>query len=236
MKRESLRAFFGGLVLLLGVTNAGATELAPSDMTYAVSRGVLTLGEARFQLQPKNGEGECYRYEYRAKPRGVARLLIGEVREISDFCIVDGRIRSQHFEFRRSDKPADDFSLDFDWDKQVVRSSKGELRQLTPEMMDRLAMQLAVQLWVIQRDGEPGPETYSITKVEDDRAKTYKFRITGKEAIKVPAGSFDTVLIERVDDPKKSTRFWSAPTEGYAPVRVQQTKEGDEQLRMQLLE
>lgn len=235
MMRSPLHAAIAGLVCLLGSMSAHAQELAASDLSYVLSRGMLTLGEARFQLKPVEGKGDCYRYEYRAKPKGVARLLIGELRERSDFCLVDGDVRSQHFEFRRADKPAGDFNLEFDWDKEVVRSTKGELRQLTGDMMDRLVMQLAVQRWVIEQRGQPGPEKFSVTKVEDDRAKTYHFRITGKETVQVPAGAFETVRVERVDDPKKSTRFWVAPDKGYMLVRVEQLKDGDEQLKMQLI-
>ncbi len=52
--------------------------------------------------------------------------------------------------------------------------------------------------------------------------------------MQTPAGSFETVRVERVNDRKKSTVFWLAPARGYMAVRVQQTKDGDEQLKMVL--
>ncbi|MGQ0530476.1 MAG: DUF3108 domain-containing protein [Panacagrimonas sp.] len=212
---------------------AAAAELKPSDAHYALTRGVLTLGAAEFRLAPQEQTG-CWTYEYVAKPSGLARLFIGQVTERSEFCVVDGHVRSNKFEFQRADKPKDNFSLAFNWKDGLVRSSAGELRPLTAGMIDRLAMQIEVQNWVIARGGEPGPEEITVTKVEDDRVKAYRFRIMARETVQTPAGAFDTVRVERVDDPKKSTRFWLAPSRDYLAVRVEQTKGGDEQLKMEL--
>ena len=222
------------LLLLLAfgfMSAADAAQPTPSDNTYVLTRGMMTLGEARFTLD-RQADPNCWRYEYHAKPSGLARLFIGDVSERSDFCMADGKVLSQSFDFKRADKAKDDFSLRFDWQDGVVRSSAGEMRPLETGMVDRLAMQIAVQTWVIDRKGKPGPETFSVTKVEDERVKTYTFQITGHEAVPTPAGTFDTVRVERVNDKKKSTVFWLAPKRGYSAVRVQQTKDGDEQIKM----
>lgn len=235
MKMSKLRYVLCALLMSAagGASAADDTGLADMVANYQLSRGSLTLGEAQFRLSP-HGEPGCYRYEYEAKPTGLARIFIGELHERSDFCVVDGELLSQRFEFTRADKPKDNFTLDFDWDKRVVKSSKGEMRDLTKGMIDRLLMQLAVQRWVVQQEGKPGPAEYSLTKVEDDRIKTYRFRIVDKETLEVPAGKFDTLRIERVDDPKKSTRFWVVPSREYMLVRVEQTKSGSEQVKMEL--
>lgn len=222
------------LLLLMGLAwPAAAGALTPLDAHYVLSRGVLTLGTARFQLNPAGADG-CWRYEYQANPTGLARLFIGEVNERSEFCVVDGEVRSSSFEFRRADDPSKNFSLEFDWTARTVRSSGGEMRQIEGGMVDRLAMQIAIQRWVKARSGHPGAEELSVTQVEDKRAKVYRFRITGREMIESPAGKFDTVRVERVDDPKKSTRFWLAPGADYRAVRVEQTRKGDEQFKMLL--
>ncbi|MGQ0503078.1 MAG: DUF3108 domain-containing protein [Panacagrimonas sp.] len=212
---------------------APAAELIPSEATYALSRGPLTLGEARFRLAPFGDPG-CWRYEYDARPSGLAKLFIGELSERSDFCIVDGALHSQYFEFKRSDKPKDNFSLTFNWRDGVVRSSIGELRPLESGMIDRLAMQIEVQRWVIDQGGKVGSEEKVVTKLDEDRVKTYRFRITGNETIDAPAGKFACVRVERVDDKKKSTRFWLAPGRDYVAVRVEQVKEDSEQIKMLL--
>lgn len=220
-------------LLLLASGGSSAAEIKPSDARYVLSRGMVGLGEAHFRLTPQGAPG-CWRYEYKAEPSMLARMFIGIVSERSDFCIVNGAVLSQQFVFKRADKSADDFTLDFNWKDRVVRSSVGEMRALENGMVDRLAMQIAVQNWVVQRGGVAGPEEIAVSKVEDDRVKTYRFRIMGRETIKTPAGSFDTVRVERVGDPKKSTRFWLAPSRDWLAVKVEQTKGGSEQLKMLL--
>lgn len=232
MRLLRLRSLLCALLACVPLTTT-AESPAPSDATYVVTRGMLTLGEARFRLA-QHGEPGCWRYEYKAEPSGLARLFIGEVSERSDFCMVAGELRSQHFEFKRADKSGENFSLSFNWKDRVVRSSGGEMRELQAGMVDRLAMQIAVQNWVVDHNGQAGTDEMSVTKIEKERVRTYRFRITGTETIQAPAGRFDTVRVERVDDPKKSTRFWLAPSRGYLAVRVEQTKGGSEQLKMLL--
>lgn len=230
------RTITGWLALCMGFIisfPAAAQGLTPLDTTYALSRGILPLGEARFRLTPQDGEG-CWRYEYQAKPSGIARLFIGNVSERSDFCIVDGVLQSQYFEFKRTDKSEDDYTLHFNWAEKVVRSSSGELRQLEPGMVDRLAQQIQVQLWVMERGGQPGEAEIASTKVEDDKTRVYRFRITGTENIEVPVGRYDTVRVERVDDPDKSTRFWLLPDQDFLVAQVDQIRKGSEQLKMEL--
>lgn len=213
------------------VAPTNTSSLVPSQMSYTLTRGRLTLGEARFELAPEGAEG-CWRYEYQARPTGLARLFIGVVTERSDFCVIDGQVRSQRFEFKRADKASENFTLEFDWEQRVVRSSRGELRELQPGMIDRLAMQLAVQDWVVAREGRPGPDEITITKVEDDRVRTYRFAIKARETLVLPSGPIETVRVERTDDKRKSTRFWLDPARDYAAVQVDQIKDGDEQLKM----
>lgn len=220
-------------ILLPGAAQAAVASIKPSDVNYALSRGVVSLGEARFRLSAQ-GAADCWRYEYKAQPSMLARMFIGDVSERSDFCVVNGVVRSQRFEFKRADKDQDDFTLIFNWKDRVVRSSVGEMRPLEDGMIDRLAMQIAVQNWVVQRGGVAGPEQFVVSKVEDDRVKTYRFAITGKESVKTPAGVFDTVRVERVGDAKKNTRFWLAPSRNWLAVKVEQTKGGSEQLKMLL--
>jgi hypothetical protein len=226
-----LRALVAIGALWLATAASAAVEPQPSEATYALSRGMVSLGDARFRLQ-RAGDPSCWTYQYEARPSGLARLFIGEVTERSDFCMADGKVLSQRFAFERSDRPKDNFTLSFNWRDAVVRSSAGEMRPLETGMVDRLAMQIAVQNWVIERKGEPGPETFQVTKVEDKRVKTYQFRIAARETLPLGAGTIETVRVERVNDKKKSTVFWLAPSRHYLAVKVVQSKDGDEQLKM----
>lgn len=217
----------------VAVSAAATVSPSASQQTYVLSRGRLTLGEAQFRLAPSGAEG-CWRYEYVAQPTGLAALFIGKLSERSDFCVEDGRLQSRHFEFHRADRAKDDFSVDFDWKAGTAKTSRGVEVPLADGVTDRLAMQIAIQRWVIARNGTPGPEELAITKVEAKRAKTYRFRISARESLAVPAGRFDAIRVERVDNPDRSVRFWLAPALGYAAIRVEDLEDGSEQFSMAL--
>jgi hypothetical protein len=220
------------LLLLPALLHAAEPRLAETRATYLLERGALTLGTADFNLT--RAADDCYRYEYVARPQGIAKLFIGNIREVSDFCMVDGRIQSRRFSFSRADRAKDDYVLEFDLDKGEARTDRGQVQRFEGYALDRLVMQLAVQQWVLVRGGEPGPEEFSVTKVEDDRIKTYRFRIVARETLLLGGAEVPTVRVERTDDPKKSVRFWLDPARDYLAVRVEQTKGGDTQLRMVL--
>jgi hypothetical protein len=232
----ALALIAGGAVAADAPVATATTTLvspSPSQQTYVLSRGMLTLGEARFSLAPSGAAG-CWRYEYSAHPSGLAALFIGTLSERSDFCMEDGHLRSRHFEFHRSDRKKDDFSVDFDWKAGTARSSRNLAVPLADGTTDRLAMQIEIQRWVIARNGQPGPDELAVTKVEANKPRTYRFRIVAREPVTVPAGRFDAVRVERVDNPKRTVRFWLAPNLGYAAVRVENVDDGDEQFSMAL--
>ena len=63
-------------------------------------------------------------------------------------------------------------------------------------------------------------------KIQD---KTYSFRIVRKEKLKVPAGEFDTVLVETLlpDNKQDEERlFWFAPKQNYILVKYYQKNRG----------
>jgi hypothetical protein len=221
-------------LLLAGL--ASAAELPPMqthDAVYELSSGVVGLGEARFTLTPGAAEG-CFRYQYTATPHGMAKLFVGEIREFSDFCLVENGIRSDHYEFHRADKASKDFSLDFDWKTLKVRGGKAGEQVIPQGALDRLALQQAVRLWVIAHAGDASPGTVDFSMADNKRISVYRFAITGREIVEVPAGKFDTVLVQRIDRPKKVMRFWLAPERDYMPVKVQTISGDDPELRMLL--
>ena len=65
-----------------------------------------------------------------------------------------------------------------------------------------------------------------VMKKKDKIEKT-PFKNSGKAKITVPAGTFDTVRVDRVhDDNSRSTSFWLAPSLDYLPVKVSQFNDG----------
>jgi hypothetical protein len=216
-----------------GVARAAEPKLPELDLKYAVTWRGMGLGNAIITLKPHGG-ADCYRYESLTEPSGLVRMFYGKPRETSDFCLRGGKLVPQRFEFK---SPKDDsFTLEFDAAAGKVRGGQKDERDLPANAQDRFAIQQAVRRWVLDHlKSEPGAVEAEFAMVDDRRIKKYRFAITGRETVDVPAGKFENaVLVQRVDDPKKTTRFWLAPARDYMPVKVEQVKRGTVELRMVL--
>jgi hypothetical protein len=226
-------AWIAAVLLASGPLAAAEPKLPDLDLKYAVTWRGMGLGNAVITLRPHGG-ADCYRYESVTEPSGLVRMFYGKPRETSDFCLRGGKLVPQRFEFK---SPKDDsFTLEFDTAAGKVRGgAKGE-RDLPASAQDRFAIQQAVRLWVLENlKSEPGAVEAEFAMVDDRRIRKYRFAITGRERVEVPAGRFDdAVLVQRVDDPKKTTKFWLAPARDYMPVKVEQVKQGTVELRMVL--
>lgn len=232
-----MRALAGIALLLAGLAPALAAELAARSDRYSVQWGDIELGEGTISLKPLGGG--CYLYESLTHPVALVRWTYGSPRDASRFCLRDGAVVAQHYEYVNEKRRKDSFSLEFDWKAGRVKDIRGgevHVRQLPPgPAYDRFVIREAVRLWV---QGHPQPESRpeaSFTMVDEDRIRSYRFAIRGRETVEVPAGRFDTLRVERVDHPKKSYRYWVAPSRGYLPVKIEHINKGKAELRMELL-
>ena len=230
--RALLRAAVPLMAMLAGPALAAEPKLPELNMKYAVTWRGMGLGSAVITLKPQGG-ADCYRYESQSEPAGLVRMFYGKPRETSDFCLRGGKVVPQHFEFNNPKSEKDSYTLAFGGGK--VRGDDKAERDIPADAQDRFGIQQAVRLWVLEHlKSEPGAETVEFAMVDDHRIRRYRFAITGRETVEVPAGRFETVLVQRVDDKKKTTKFWLAPERDYMPVRVEQVKQGTVELRMVL--
>lgn len=253
--RQSCRAVLWAVVIAMAGTGAAAfsaetpapapdapaaVEL-PADFwaaradRYEVEWGSVSLGEGTITLRPK-GDG-CYDYQSETDPIAIVRWTYGSPRESSQFCLQDGDVRPSHFQYTNDRRSDDSFSLDFDAKTQRVKMIHGgditEIR--VPEVTyDRFSIQEAVRLWAAANAGRIGAER-DFAFVDEEKLRTYRFAIRGRETVKTPAGSFDTLRIERIDNPKKSYRYWLAPARHFIPVKIEHINKGKTELRMSLL-
>lgn len=232
----------GLAALLLSAAAPAADEkfatpvLTPYVAVYSVSWGGTTLGDGVITLAPQM-ERDCYRFDSQTKPVAPVRWFYGSPRETSQFCVENGQVRARHFEYHNDKRDKDNFTLDFDWQALRVKTLKGgELtqRELPAEAYDRFVMQQAVRLWVIAHAADSNPQPVEFVMVDDDRITTYRFAITGRETVETPAGKFETLKVERVDDPRKTLRSWLAPARDYVPVKIERVEDGKVKLRMLL--
>ena len=226
------------LLLLLPAWQVQAADApdywaARSDR-YSVQWGSISLGDGTISLKPL-GNG-CFEYHSKTNPIALVRWTYGSPQENSEFCVVDGRVQPQRFEYL-SGKRSDDFSIEFDHKNASAKLiNNGNITQikLTPDTTDRFSVREAVRAWVIAENGRIGAER-DFDFIDDDKLRHYRFAIKAKETVKTEAGSFETLRVERIDNPKKSYRYWLAPSRLYVPVKIEHINKGKTELRMSLL-
>lgn len=222
------------LVLCLPLAAVAAEPKLPDlRLSYSASWNGFGLGEIVVTLKPTT-EPDCYRYESQSNPVGLVRMFYGKPREVSEFCVSGGKVVPKRFVFISSKGKSKDFSLAFDAVARTVTDQKGGVRELPANAQDRFAIQQAVRLWALSQVGAKEPGTAEFAQVDDHSIRHYRFAITAYEKIEVPAGKFETILIQRIDHPKRTSKFWIAPARDYMPVKVETLKGGEVELRMVL--
>ena len=223
------------LLALLVSVPALAGRFDPYSAEYSLYRGGSTLGTGTVSLKAAD-KPDCFIYSYLAKPSWLFRWATGSITERSEFCLIDGLMVPERYRFHRSGIGAEDdnFSLDFDPERRVITDHKGMERDWPIGALDRLQVQLEALRLVEGIELPPAPRSLTVEVVDDDRIKEYTLAVTGSETIKVPAGSFETVRVERINDPKKTTRFWVAPALGDLLVKVEQQRKDDPPIGIEL--
>ena len=225
------------LMLLLATslpTIAG--RLDPFAAPYRLYRGDTTLGSGTVSLE-RGERDNCFVYSYTAKPSWVLRWITGSITESSRFCAdANGRLEPEEYRYHRSGVGAKDenYILSFDPATRTVTDQDGHQRDYPPGAVDRLLVQIEALRLIEGLTIPPSERRLSVTQVEDDRIKTYTLGVVGSEEIKTPAGRFETILIERLNDPKKTTRFWVAPALDGRIVKVEQSKNDEPVIGIEL--
>ncbi len=203
---------------------------------YDVTWSGISLGEGEISLTPQ-ADG-CFLYESTTNPIALVRWTYGAPKETSQFCVQDGRIISRQFRYDNDKREKDSFRLDFDWGQQRVKTLRaGEMtvRDLPEQAYDRFVIREAVRMWLIRNAAGEAPDQADFVLVNEDRMKTYRFAVIGKESVSTPAGTFETIRVDRVDDPKRPFHYWFAPSRDYIPVKLEHLKKDKVELRMTLL-
>ena len=230
-----MRALLMSALLVAGMAAAEQPRLPATNANYSVAWGGTTLGEATIRLTPL--EHDCYRYEQQTHPIALVRWIYGSPLETSQFCMQDGAIRVSHFEFRNDKRDQDNFTVDFDWTaKKVTGSKRGvvTVHELDGPAWDRFALQQVVRLWARAHADAAAGASVEFNMADDNRVTAYRFAIVGREHVATPAGGFDTLRVDRVDNPNRQLRSWLAPSLDYAPVKIENVEKGDVKLRMLL--
>ncbi|HEY9198304.1 MAG TPA: DUF3108 domain-containing protein [Gammaproteobacteria bacterium] len=215
-------------VCLLSAAHGLQAGALPDDFTanYAVSINNLKIGESEVVLDAQ--EGGRYLYRSLARSTGIAKLFRGDtVRESSLFILHRDRIRPLEYRFDHTGSKKERHALlNFDWQAQKVSNTVEDHTwemEIPGDALDKLVVQLAVMM-----DLNNGKRKLVYAIADGGKLKEYQFAVVGEENVKVPAGEFATVKIQRLrKDNDRTTHFWCAPALGHLPVRIEQIEHED---------
>lgn len=200
---------------------------------YEVEWTGIALGEGIISLRP-DGRG-CFDYQSVTQPIALVRWMYGAPREDSHFCLDDERIVPLSFAYSIDKRPKDAFRLDFDPAKsavKVLRQGVVTVRDVPEDAYDRFTIREAIRLWAIRYAAGEAADELTLQLVNHDKTKPYRFGIKGRETVDTPAGPVETLRVDRLDNPKRPAHYWLAPSLDYVPVKIEQYKDGDLELRM----
>lgn len=229
------------LALLLGLTavvsiSAMAKNRFPEfSAFYKAYKAGIKLAESRVMLR-RAGNG--YKYISVTEPGGIVSLFRKDVVTETSIWNYDknNKVKVSEYTFKhmKGKKRKKYRHVRFNW-KDMTAVSQTNQHTWNLKLNGATYDQFAVQLAVMQDLKNTGATlTYAIAR--DNRLRTYTFEVVRKEKIRVPAGTFETVVIKRVRKKKKKTTYmWCAPKLGYLPVKVKHVEKSGSSAYMELV-
>ncbi len=200
---------------------------------YQVSRNGKDLAHASLDL---HRAGDHWEFITQTRgTEGLAHALGLDVRETSEFQWQAGL--PQGLQYRYAQKAAftsRQRSIQFDWTKNQAQSHDDkhdwELA-LKPGAMDRNLIVLA-----LSADLNRKATQFNYPVVERGKLDDKRYVQTSRETVRVPAGEFSTVRMERQrTDTDKRTTSWYAPERDYLPVQLEQQETNGDTVTMRLV-
>ncbi|MEO6688675.1 MAG: DUF3108 domain-containing protein, partial [Dokdonella sp.] len=217
--------------LAAGATaNAADAAIKPFHADYATLRNGSELGRTTLDLSD-NGDGSWTLRSETHGTAGMAKLAGVHIVETSRFRWKDGRPEALAYDFHQDAAFKQKIRhAGFDWKAGEVHVTEGDGDYRYPiaaGIIDRQAVTLA-----LASDLTHGATSFDYKVAVKDRIEQMRYTRASSETLKVPAGEFATVLMQREGEPgsdrKRVARSWFAQSLGWMPVQIEQTeKKGD---------
>ena len=207
-----------GALSMTAPTLSNAKSVEPSSANYSFTIEDKYKGTATRTL---NKSGNTWKYNVDARVAGVATAAQNSTFTINGNNVIPTQASTTYklLGVGRTHK------LDFNPStKKVVSNYKGKSTTLnmTQQAFDDLSLEVQ-----IRQDLLNGKFSGNYYMAKKDKIEKTPFKKSGNTKITVPAGTFDTVRVDRVhDDNSRSTSFWLAPSLDYLPVKVSQINDG----------
>lgn len=207
-----------GAITMTAPTLANAKNVSPSTADYSFTVENKYKGSATRSL---THSGNTWKYNVSARVAGIATASQNSTFTLSGTNVVPSSANTTYKIFgagrthKLSFNPAK---------KQVTSSYKGKSNtfNMSQQAFDDLSLEVQ-----IRQDLLNGKFTGNYYMAKKDKVEKTPFKKSGSAKITVPAGTFDTVRVDRVhDDNSRSTSFWLAPSLDYLPIKVVQVNDG----------
>ncbi|GGY33675.1 hypothetical protein GCM10008098_28780 [Rhodanobacter panaciterrae] len=230
MTIRTLLAPLIGLGLLLGTQATLAAAPGAFTATYNVSQGGEPMGVATVTLR-NAGNGEWVYSKDVKSTGGLAAMLGASLTEASRFRWKGDAPEAIRYDYQlQTGIKNKQRHMTVDWASNQVTLDEGKGPQTypaSPGMVERNTTSLALGLAL--RDGK---QQITLPVAVRQQVQTQSFKVTGKEAVKVPAGSFNAERIDRTDA-ERGFSAWYVPARYLLPVKLSQHDGGD--LTMELV-
>ncbi|TXD96597.1 DUF3108 domain-containing protein [Psychrobacter frigidicola] len=207
-----------GALSMTAPTIASAKTVKPSSADYSFTVEDKYKGTATRNLSKS---GNIWKYNVNARVAGVATAS-----QSSNFVLVGDNVSpTQASTTYKIFGVGRTHNLNFNGGKKQVASTyKGKTINLNMAQQAFDDLSLEVQ---IRQDLLNGKFSGNYYMAKKDKIEKTPFKKSGTPKITVPAGTFDTVRVDRIhDDNSRSTSFWLAPSLDYLPVKVSQINDG----------
>lgn len=183
---------------------------------YSVKKGSMTLGNLRTTLKYS---GNKYSYHKKTQATGLAALLTGiKVTENTDGTFAGQQLTPQNYLFKQSRHGSSKIDKAAFRGNKVAGAYKGKPYHFTIKKgtQDRASLEIMLAQNLSQNKAQLN---YQI--VGRGEQLEYKFQKLGRQMLKTPAGTFNTIKVKIIrKSGKRDTTFWMAKELGYMPVKV----------------
>ena len=193
------------------MATAHAAPPARVEIEYQVLHNGGPLATVKHVL---HHDGSTYRLSETWEGSGLLSLL-GEVRRTSHGRVTPCGLRPVEYvdERPRRAKAVARFS----WEERTLTQQFGDAMQAQPlpsHAQDRLSFLFAPAFH------NPESPRLEYTVADGKGISHYQFEVKGRERLRVPAGDFDALRLDQVDDGGRTTQIWLDAGRAYLPLRL----------------
>jgi hypothetical protein len=232
MKILSTRRLFTLLALTLSASTpafAATAAMKPFHAEYTTLQNDNELGRTTLDLAD-NHDGSWTLRSETIGTAGLAKIAGIHIVETSRFRWQDGRPLALAYDYKQDGGfKQRTRHAEFDWKTNQVRVTEGGdfTYASVPGLIDRQAVTLALAADLLR-----GASSFDYKVAVKDHVEDMRYTRGASETLKVPAGTFKTLVMQREGEPgadrKRVARSWFAESLGWMPVQIEQTeKKGD---------